>query len=64
MNMTLDNTPATDLHTACLVIGVFEHQPLTGSAKLIDQASNGEELHEEHGHGEEHAHAEEHGHEH
>ena len=41
MKFTLDTTPAPELETACLVIGVFEHTPLHGSAKLIDQASNG-----------------------
>ena len=41
MKFTLDTTPAPELETACLVIGVFEQTPLHGSAKLIDQASNG-----------------------
>ncbi len=41
MKFTLDTTPAPELETACLVIGVFEQTPLQGSAKLIDQASNG-----------------------
>ncbi len=41
MKFTLDTTPATELETACLVIGVFEKAPLKGSAKLIDQACGG-----------------------
>ena len=41
MKFTLDTTPAPELETACLVIGVFEQTPLQGSAKLVDQASNG-----------------------
>jgi leucyl aminopeptidase len=41
MKFTLDTTRATDLETACLVIGAFENSPLQGSAALIDQASNG-----------------------
>jgi len=41
MKFTLDTTPAPELATACLVIGVFEHEPLQGSAQLVDQASNG-----------------------
>jgi leucyl aminopeptidase len=41
MKFTLDTTPAPRLDTACLVIGIFEHAPLQGSAELIDQASNG-----------------------
>jgi len=41
MKFTLDITPAPELDVACLVIGIFEHAPLQGSAKLIDQASGG-----------------------
>ena len=41
MKFTLDLTPASKLETACLVIGVVKHEPLQGSAQLIDQASNG-----------------------
>jgi len=41
MEFTLDTTPAPKTETACLVIGVFEQTPLQGSAKLIDQASDG-----------------------
>ena len=41
MKFTLDTTLATDLETACLVIGVFEDAPLTGSAELIDRAGDG-----------------------
>jgi leucyl aminopeptidase len=41
MKFTLDSTPAAEIKTACLVIGVFEETALQGSAKLIDQASNG-----------------------
>ncbi len=41
MKFTLDTTPAPELGTACLVIGIFEHAALHGSAELIDQASNG-----------------------
>ena len=41
MNFKLDTTSATEINTACLVIGIFEETPLQGSAKLIDQASNG-----------------------
>ena len=41
MKFTLDTTAASKIDTACLVIGVFEHAPLQGSAQLIDQASNG-----------------------
>ncbi|MGA9574574.1 MAG: leucyl aminopeptidase [Lysobacterales bacterium] len=42
MKFTLDTTLATDIETACLVIGVFEDAPLQGSAELIDKASSGE----------------------
>jgi len=41
MKFTLDATPAPELDVACLVIGIFEHAPLQGSAKLVDQASGG-----------------------
>lgn len=41
MKFTLNTTPAPELDTACLVIGVLEDTPLHGSAKLIDEASNG-----------------------
>jgi leucyl aminopeptidase len=41
MKLTLDSTPAAEIETACLVIGVFEETALQGAAKLIDQASNG-----------------------
>jgi len=41
MKFTLDSTPAAEIETACLVIGVFEETALQGSAKLIDQASDG-----------------------
>ena len=41
MKFTLDTTLATDLETACLVIGIFANSPLQGSAELIDQASDG-----------------------
>lgn len=41
MKFTLDATMATDLDTACLVIGVFEKTPLQGSAELVDQACAG-----------------------
>jgi leucyl aminopeptidase len=41
MKFTLDATPAPELDTACLVIGIFEHAPLQGSAELVDKASNG-----------------------
>ena len=41
MKFTLDTTLATDLDTACLVIGVFEKTPLHGSAELVDQACAG-----------------------
>ena len=41
MKFTLDSTPAAEIETACLVIGVFEETALQGSAKLVDQASNG-----------------------
>ncbi len=41
MKFTLDTTPATELETACLVIGVFEKAPLKGSAKLVNQACDG-----------------------
>jgi leucyl aminopeptidase len=41
MKFALDTTPAPLLETACLVIGVFEDKPLQGSAKLVDQASDG-----------------------
>jgi len=41
MKFALDTTPVTELQTACLVIGIFEQAPLEGSAKLIDEASNG-----------------------
>ena len=41
MKFTLDTTPAPEIDTACLVIGVFEQTPLQGSAKLVDQACNG-----------------------
>lgn len=41
MLFTLDTTPIQQIKTDCLVIGVFEHEPLQGTAKLIDQASAG-----------------------
>jgi leucyl aminopeptidase len=41
MKLTLDTTAAQELDTDCLVIGIFEHAALQGSAELIDQASNG-----------------------
>ena len=41
MKFTLDTTPAPELETACLVVGIFEQTPLQGSAKLIDKASDG-----------------------
>jgi leucyl aminopeptidase len=41
MKFTLNATPAPELDTACLVIGIFEHAPLQGSAELVDKASNG-----------------------
>lgn len=41
MKFKLDTTPIAGLDTACLVIGIFENAPLTGSANLVDQASNG-----------------------
>lgn len=41
MKFTLDTTLATDLETACLVIGVFEKAPLLGSAAQVDQACGG-----------------------
>ena len=41
MKFTLDATLATDIETACLVIGVFEETPLQGSAELVDQACDG-----------------------
>ena len=41
MKFTLNSTPAPELVTDCLVIGIVEDTALTGSAKLIDEASNG-----------------------
>jgi leucyl aminopeptidase len=41
MKFTLETTPATDLDTACLVIGAFENGSLQGSAALIDRACDG-----------------------
>ena len=41
MKIKLDITPVPKLATDCLVIGVYEHSPLQGSAELVDQASNG-----------------------
>ena len=41
MKLTLDATAAQELDTDCLVIGIFEHSDLQGSAELIDRASNG-----------------------
>lgn len=41
MKFTLDASPAPELETECLVIGIFEESPLQGSAELVDQASNG-----------------------
>ncbi len=41
MKFTLNTTPAAELETACLVVGIFEQTPLQGSAKLIDKASDG-----------------------
>ncbi|HEY5775170.1 MAG TPA: leucyl aminopeptidase [Xanthomonadales bacterium] len=41
MKFTLDPTLATDLETACLVIGAFEDAPLSGSAQLVDRACAG-----------------------
>jgi leucyl aminopeptidase len=41
MKFSLDANPAPGIEAECLVIGVFEDSPLSGSAKLVDQASNG-----------------------
>jgi leucyl aminopeptidase len=41
MKFTLNTTPAPELDTPCLVIGVLENTPLTGSAKLVDDSSGG-----------------------
>jgi len=41
MKFTLDTTPATDIESACVVIGVFANAPLQGSAALIDRACDG-----------------------
>ncbi len=41
MNFRLDATPAPELDTECLVIGIFKDTTLQGSAKLMDQVSNG-----------------------
>jgi leucyl aminopeptidase len=42
MKFSRNTSSAPDLDTACLVIGILEDTPLQGSAKLIDEASNGE----------------------
>ncbi len=42
MKFTLNTTPAPELDTACLVIGILEDTPLSGSARLIDESSGGE----------------------
>jgi len=41
MKFTLDTTAIPEIDTACLVIGIFQHTELKGSASLVDQASNG-----------------------
>jgi leucyl aminopeptidase len=41
MKFTLDKTPATDIESACVVIGAFANAPLQGSAALIDRACDG-----------------------
>jgi len=41
MKFSLNATPAPQLETACLVIGVLDNAPLQGSAALIDEASDG-----------------------
>lgn len=42
MKFTLNTTPAPELDTACLAIGVLEDTPLSGSARLLDESSGGE----------------------
>jgi leucyl aminopeptidase len=42
MKFTLNSTPAPEFATDCLVIGIIEDKPLTGSAQLVNSASNGE----------------------
>lgn len=42
MKFTLKTTPAPELDTECLVLGVLEHTPLSGSARLVDESSGGE----------------------
>ena len=41
MKFTLDTTPAPEVETPCLVIGAFTKTPLTDSAALTDEASDG-----------------------
>lgn len=41
MKFTLDTTSAPEIDTECLVIGIFTDSALQGSAKLIDEASQG-----------------------
>ena len=42
MKFALNTTPAPELDTACLVIGVLEDTPLSESARLVDESSGGE----------------------
>ena len=41
MKFAINNTPADQLDTPCLVIGIHSDAALQGSAKLVDTASNG-----------------------
>ena len=41
MKFSLNATPAPQLETACLVVGVLDNTPLQGSAALINEASDG-----------------------
>ncbi len=42
MNFTLNNSPIAGVQTDCLVIGVIDETPLTGTAAAIDEASGGQ----------------------
>jgi leucyl aminopeptidase len=42
MKFTLNTTSAPEIDTPCLVIGVLEKTPLSGSARLVDDSSGGE----------------------
>src|SRR5690554_6320797 len=42
MNFTLNSDPVAGIQTDCLVIGVIDDTPLSGSAAAINEASGGQ----------------------